>query len=148
MLQSNAVQPQTKYYTLMWSNPKPNVEIQCVSTKDQMIQSNVVPPISSLTWSRNILMSSQTKLFPINYQCRKDAYYTIMKKWNINHSKFNIFQNRCTYFWLFRGIHIDLPGTTRTVRVAIGRQRSRDDPDTVYRALIKKPFLNINSTLW
>ena len=29
----------------MESNSKPNVELYCVSTNDQMIQSNVVPPI-------------------------------------------------------------------------------------------------------
>ena len=27
----------------MWLNPKPNVALECVSTNDQMIQSNVVP---------------------------------------------------------------------------------------------------------
>ena len=31
----------------MWLNPKPNVVLQCVSTNDQMIQSNVVPPINN-----------------------------------------------------------------------------------------------------
>ena len=29
----------------MWLNPKPNVALECVSTNDQMIQFNVVPPI-------------------------------------------------------------------------------------------------------
>ena len=31
----------------MWSNPKVDAALQCVSTNDQMIQSNVVPPIKN-----------------------------------------------------------------------------------------------------
>ena len=29
----------------MWSNPKPDVALLCVTTNDQMVQSNVVPHI-------------------------------------------------------------------------------------------------------
>ena len=32
--------------TLMWLNRKSNVALECVSTNDQMIHSNVVPPIN------------------------------------------------------------------------------------------------------
>ena len=32
----------------MWSKPKPNVALSCVSTNDQMIQSNAVPPIDGI----------------------------------------------------------------------------------------------------
>ena len=31
----------------MWSNPKPDVALECVSTNDQVIRSNVVPPYTS-----------------------------------------------------------------------------------------------------
>ena len=34
----------------MWLNPKQNVALLCVSTNDQMINSNVVPPISALSY--------------------------------------------------------------------------------------------------
>ena len=47
VLQSNVVRPRTKLHTLICLNPKPNDALLCVSTNDQMIQSNVVPPIFS-----------------------------------------------------------------------------------------------------
>ena len=34
----------------MWFNPGPNVTLLCVSTNDQMIQSNVVPPYTLSSW--------------------------------------------------------------------------------------------------
>ena len=33
----------------MWSNPKPDVALYCVSTNDQMMQSNFIPPIVQST---------------------------------------------------------------------------------------------------
>ena len=54
MLQSSVVQPYTKCYTLISLIPKRNVALQCVSTNDQMIQSNVVPPILLVTMYRKI----------------------------------------------------------------------------------------------
>ena len=33
-----------KRHTLMWLNPKPNVELKCVSTNNQIAKSNVGPP--------------------------------------------------------------------------------------------------------
>ena len=64
VLQSSVVQPYTKCYTLIWLIPKRNVALQCVSTNDQMIQSNVVPPIPWLTGDlflkSTVLMNDQT----------------------------------------------------------------------------------------
>ena len=48
LLQSNVIQPNTKCYSLMWFISKLNVTLLCVSTNDQMIHSNVVPPIHKL----------------------------------------------------------------------------------------------------
>ena len=38
----------------MWFNPKPNIALLCVSTNDQMIQSNVVTPYITITSENQI----------------------------------------------------------------------------------------------
>ena len=49
----------------MWSNPKRNVALLCVSTNDQIMQSNVVPPIQD-----NIL-SEPVKTLKVQHGVKK-----------------------------------------------------------------------------
>ena len=46
----------------MWLNPRPSVTVQCVSTNDQMIQSNVVPPIEKCLVALCVTRSRQVAL--------------------------------------------------------------------------------------
>ena len=62
-MQSDVSQPQTKCYTLIWSNHKPDAALLCGSTYDQMIQSNAVAPIFFALNNKRLIKNS---LFDIN----------------------------------------------------------------------------------
>ena len=53
----------------MWFNPKPNFTLQCVSTNEQMIQSNAVPPMK---WENLVPMRPKYKC--LNFFARNDLH--------------------------------------------------------------------------
>ena len=87
VLQSNVVQPWTKCYTLIWSNPKSYVVLLCVSTIYQMIQSNVASPIIHRLSRLKYIYIIEDLCYPIIYN---GFFRTEVEFYLVDHTNSNL----------------------------------------------------------